>query len=78
MTTSFSHFIRGQFVQSFQANSAGFLLALVCAVQIPWSWWSIYSKRLWRIEYPEQALFGLLVFLFLASLATWGYQLSVI
>ena len=78
MTTSFSHFIRGQFVRSFQANAAGFLLAFVCAIQVPWCWLSIHRRRLWRVDQPEQFLFYLLVVLFLASLATWGYQLSVI
>ncbi|NNJ27795.1 DUF2752 domain-containing protein [Alienimonas chondri] len=35
MTTSFSHFVRGQWGGSLSANSGGFLLALMCLALIP-------------------------------------------
>jgi len=35
MTTSFSYFVRGQWLSALRANAAGLLLALSCAVQIP-------------------------------------------
>lgn len=56
MTTSFSHFTRGEFVEAARANVAGLLLAMFCAVQIPWSWASAYQGRFWGISQPERVL----------------------
>lgn len=67
MTTSFSHFIRGHWVDSFRANSTGFFMALFCAVQIPWSLFSAWKSRLWRINHPHIALLTLLVVLYLIA-----------
>ena len=47
MTTSFAHFVRGQWQQSLRANPAGWLLAITCAGLIPWCWWSAYHRCLW-------------------------------
>jgi hypothetical protein len=52
MTTSFSHFVRGQFVNAVHANLAGTLLASVCALLIPWCLWSAWSGRLWMVSDP--------------------------
>jgi hypothetical protein len=52
MTTSFSHFVRGQFVEAARANAAGTLLAAVCALLIPWCLWSARSGRLWMVADP--------------------------
>lgn len=54
MTTSFSHFVRGQFAASMHANWAGFILACYCLLLIPWSLASaliskaILIRNLWR------------------------------
>ena len=34
MTSSFANFVRGRFRQAAEANSAGVVLAIICAVQI--------------------------------------------
>jgi len=52
MTTSFSHFVRGQFVKSARANVAATLLATVCAMLIPWCLWSALRGRLWMVSDP--------------------------
>lgn len=52
MTTCFSHFVRGQFAGAVRANVAGTVLAMVCALLIPWSVWSAVRSRLWMVDEP--------------------------
>lgn len=52
MTTSFACFVRGSWSDAFHANPAGLLLALTCAVLIPWCWWSAWCGRLWLVTEP--------------------------
>jgi hypothetical protein len=78
MTTSLSHFVRGQFLQSIDANAAGFLLAVVCALQIPWSWWSIYRGCFWSVWQPAQAFVWLLAIFCAATLINWAIRLLTI
>ena len=47
MTTSFSHFVRGQWLGSWSANPGGLLLALLCAALIPWLAWIVATGRFW-------------------------------
>ena len=72
MTTSFSHFVRGEFVSAARANPAGLLLAAVCAAMIPWSWISIYTRTWWRVSNPETAAFMLILAVILVTLLQWG------
>ncbi|WP_298866454.1 DUF2752 domain-containing protein [uncultured Gimesia sp.] len=76
MTTSFSHFVRGQIRQSAQANTAGLVLALVCAVMIPWSWISVYRKQLWLVSNPQTCLLWLLCGLITITLIEWVFRLT--
>ncbi|MCA9024740.1 MAG: DUF2752 domain-containing protein [Planctomycetaceae bacterium] len=55
-TTSFAHFVRGEWPSAIRANGAAFALACVCLVQIPWSWVCIAKGRLWSITRPERTL----------------------
>lgn len=72
MTTSFAHFVRGQFLRSAQANVAGLLLAAVCAVQVPWCWYSIYRGRLWNVSRPDVGLVWLLCLVCGVCLLQWA------
>ena len=74
MTTSFSNFVRGRFVESVRANVAGSLLALACAVQIPWIWMSIYRGRLLWIDRPEMGLVWLLLIVCSVCLIQWAVR----
>ncbi|MGE3313960.1 MAG: DUF2752 domain-containing protein [Planctomycetaceae bacterium] len=71
MTTSFSHFTRGQFVEASRANLAGFLMASFCAVQIPWCWASSFQGRLWGISRPEIVLLIVVLILSIICLTQW-------
>ena len=75
MTTSFSHFVRGRFTASAEANFAGFCLAVVCAAQVPWAWISIRTGRWWRIARPDAVLFWLILGLTALCLAEWIVRL---
>lgn len=74
MTTSFANFVRGRFLDSLSANPAGFLLACVCAIQIPWCWLSIYQRRLYGIEQPERALLWIMGSVLGLSIIQWTFR----
>lgn len=75
MTTSFSHFVRGNVLASLEANPAGFALAVVCLLQIPWCWVSIFRRRLWGVAHPDRVLLVLLLGLAALSLIQWLFRL---
>jgi hypothetical protein len=64
MTTSFAHFVRGQFGDAARANPAGLLIAVSCAGLVPWSWASAARGRLLGVREPWSAAAMLL--------ASWG------
>ncbi|MBS0265172.1 MAG: DUF2752 domain-containing protein [Planctomycetes bacterium] len=76
MTTSFSHFVRGNLVQAARANIGGALLALCCAVQIPWCWWSALRGRLWYVEDPTRSLLILITVVASVALVNWIFRLA--
>ena len=67
-TTSFSHFVRGEFGQAFHANAAGLLSATFCALCIPWCWVSACTARYWGITSPEEVLYSFLCMLCITCL----------
>jgi hypothetical protein len=71
MTTSFAHFIRGNFAAACAANPAGLILALVCAGQIPWCGWSVIRGRLWGVSHPEPVLVWALSSLYALCVLNW-------
>lgn len=72
MTTSFAHFVRGQFLRSAQANVAGLLLAAVCAMQVPWCWYSVCRGRLWKVSRPDVGMVWLLTLICGVCLVQWA------
>ncbi len=75
MTTSFAHFTRGQFRESAGANFAGLLLAIVCAIQIPWCVASAWRGRLWKVSQPNVVAMWLLISFCVISAALWIFRL---
>lgn len=75
MTTSFAHLTRGHVGQAMEANLGGTLLALACAIQIPWCWWSACRGRLVGISHPAKSLLALLLTVAGVSTADWLYRL---
>ncbi len=75
MTTSFAHFVRGQFLQSAQTNAAGLLLAICCAVQIPWSFKTAITGRHGFVHPLSEILVWFLISLLSVGLIQWGFRL---
>jgi hypothetical protein len=75
MTTSFAHLMRGNLSQALRANPGGVLLALVCAIQVPWCWWSAARGRLAWVADPARSLVWLLVAIAGVCLVNWIIQL---
>lgn len=70
-TTSFAYFVRGLWMNSLQANPAGFALALLGTLFVPWSWISCWCGHTVGLRSPWHVLFWLLVFLSLLAAGQW-------
>jgi hypothetical protein len=77
MTTSFSHFSRGEFAAAWRANPAGLMLAILCAIQIPWCWWSARHGRLLAVWQPAETAMWFFLTVTGAALVNWLVQLLV-
>ena len=75
MTTSFSHLMHGNVSQAFRASASGVVLAVVCALQIPWCWWSAARGRLAGVSDPSGSLLWLIVALAGICLVNWTLRL---
>lgn len=71
MTTSFSHFVRGQWIRSTQSSATAFVLAMVCAVQIPWFAVCLRKNRLWGLRHPDLLALGVIGSLYAVGAAEW-------
>lgn len=76
-TTSFAHFVRGQWTQSLQANVAGFALALVSAGFVPWSAWSCWQGRTVGISSPSMTALAVMLSLSGLAAAQWIFRLCL-
>jgi hypothetical protein len=75
MTTSFAHLTRGHLAEAIEANAGGALLALVCAAQIPWCWWSVCRGRLVGVSQPTTGILTVLLAVSGVSALNWLVQL---
>ena len=73
-TTAFASFVRGRWIFAAQVNLAAFLLAIVCAGMIPWSLYSAWRGRMWRVHDPARSLAWLLIVLAAISLVHWSVR----
>jgi len=75
MTTSWSHMMRGQVLESFAANSGGALLAIAAALAGPWSIMSGLRGR-WLGGVPNEWTFaGISIGVMVITLVDWGVRL---
>lgn len=75
MTTSFAHFVRGNWSASAHANPAGLLLALLCLIQIPWTFTSAALGRWWLTPSPQKTALVLGVVVLAVCLVQWLVRL---
>lgn len=76
-TTSFAHFVRGQWGASIQANPGAFGLALMSAAMVPWGIYSTWLGRTWRLAQPATAFVWLLSGIVAVSLLQWGIRIAL-
>jgi len=74
-TTSFAHFVRGQWRPSFQANSAAFAFALMSSLLTPWLILSAATGRLHGVQRVDWAFISLVALLALLGLSHWLIRL---
>ncbi|WP_437226351.1 DUF2752 domain-containing protein [Planctomicrobium sp. SH661] len=70
-TTSFAHFVRGQWISSLRANAAGFAAALIGLMFVFWGLLSSLQGRLIRVHSPLPLLSWILTFLSVITLVQW-------
>ena len=75
MTTSFSYLAHGNPAAALRANPGGVLLALICAVQVPWCWLSAIKGRLAGIADPAKCLVWVIIAIAAVCLVNWGFRL---
>ena len=77
MTTSFSHFVRGQWLSAAGANIGGLLLAVVCAAMLPWSFWSAARGELVGIRDPDSWLAWGVGVLTAVTVVNWLIEVTI-
>ena len=75
MTTCFAHFTRGHWRQAVAASTPGVLLATICAILIPWCWWSAGRGMLMGVAQPGVVAMGITLTLAGICLAFWIVQI---
>lgn len=76
MTTSWSHLMRGQIVQSARANIGGLLLGLAAFACGPWLFMSGLRARWWPGVPNEWVAIGITLSIFGVTLVNWLLQLQ--
>ncbi|MBL8848666.1 MAG: DUF2752 domain-containing protein [Planctomycetaceae bacterium] len=76
-TTSFAHFVRGQWISSIRSNPSAFVLALFCAAMAPWSAYSAWIGRTWRLEEPAKAIVWMLSGIVTLALVQWLVRIAL-
>jgi Protein of unknown function (DUF2752). len=73
-TTSLSHFVRGNWIQSCRCNAATFVGALSGLLLVPWSIISSLRGRWFLIHNPFKSLLILLTVISLVAVLQWSFR----
>jgi hypothetical protein len=76
-TTSFAHFIRGEWIDSIRTNPGAFMLAIVSAGMVPWGAYSVWIGRTWRLDDPATAFVWLLSGVVTISVVQWVCRIAI-
>ena len=74
MTTSFAHFVRGQWGQSAEVNTSGFFLAVCCLCYLPWSLMTVVRGRWWLVNDVERWFAWLSLSWLVVLILEWGLR----
>ncbi|MBX3442928.1 MAG: DUF2752 domain-containing protein [Planctomyces sp.] len=75
-TTSFAHFVRGEWRHAARANTAGFAFAALCSLGAPWLAFSAAAGRLWRVDDPWRWLAIVVCGLVAVAMLQWLARVS--
>lgn len=75
-TTSVAHFVRTQWIESVQANTAVFSLALIGLLFVPWSLFSLGKGYLLGVQYPSKLFVALTLSLTGIAVLQWVWRLN--
>lgn len=75
MTTCFAHLVRGEWNDALRANPAGVLLALLCALAIPWLWASAWQGETIGVRDPVLTLLMLVIVQACVTAAVWVWRM---
>ncbi len=70
-TTSFAHFVRGDWRAAFNANSAAFVCALLATLSIPWLAASAFAGRLAGVVRADWLFIALVALVAVLTLSNW-------
>lgn len=73
-TTSFAHFVRGDWRRAIESNAGAFGLAVTALLAIPWSLTSACRGRLWLVRHSEQLALILVALFCGVSLVDWAIK----
>jgi hypothetical protein len=76
-TTSFAHFVRGEWFASIRSNPGAFVLALLSACMVPWGAYSVWIGRTWKLEDPATAFVWILSGVVVIALVQWICRLAI-
>jgi 4-amino-4-deoxy-L-arabinose transferase-like glycosyltransferase len=76
-TTSFAHFVRGEWDSAIRSNAGAFGMACLCAAAIPWLLFGAATGRLWRVDRPDVVAIWVLSGLCVVSFGQWGVRLLI-
>ena len=71
MTTSVAHFVRGQMMSSVLANPAGFVVAALSCIALPWSLISLFAGRTWLINDAGRVTLWVITALTASAVSQW-------
>ncbi len=70
-TTAFAHFVRGQWGSAMRANAASCLIAGLCVIGVPWSWFSAWKRRYLGVRDIVLTLVVILITLSVVAVSQW-------
>ena len=75
MTTAFAYVVRGELVSAFDAQPAGFALALATVLAASLSLGTLFTGRVWAVNWYRVSPAWVVVGAVLLVLGGWGYKL---
>ncbi len=78
MTTSFAHFVRGEIPSAARANPGGLLLALICALLVPWACISCIRGEMWKVSQPDVLLLSVIAVVAIVTMTQWGFRVLIL